>query len=476
MKKKILVFIILLLVAISGVYKSIQNDTFYSIKIGEDILKYGVDMVDHYSFHDLAYTYPHWLYDVVVSKIYNLFGYLGLYISNIIVLFTTSLCAYYFLNKSTKNKSLSLFFAALMSYLIGPNVTTRAQSLSYLIFILELINIEKFLEKGKIKNLVFIYFLLVLLFNTHMAVYPVYFVILIPYIAEYLISNIVRTCPKLFNKKTINMDNFIFEENKNIKKLLIFIPILLTAGLLTPVGLNAYTYVFKNLSGYSVNFIVEHKPAVIMDLPEFYLSLIVLFLSLIILKLKIRLRDLFFLCGFIIMSLQATRNVTLFYIFFSILFGRTIINYFKDKKLPTIIFILLMIIPINRYNTIKKYDYVGKEYPSGAISYINKNLNKDEIRIYNEYDIGSYLLFNNIKVFVDSRSDLYEQNFNKMERAILEDTYLSTDSYNEVLNYYDISHVLLYKSRDIVKILKNDKNYKQLYDDDMFILFERKVN
>ena len=39
---------------------TLQNDTFYTIKIGEQITKTGIDMQDHFSWHeDLEYTYPH---------------------------------------------------------------------------------------------------------------------------------------------------------------------------------------------------------------------------------------------------------------------------------------------------------------------------------------------------------------------------------------------------------------------------------
>ena len=51
--------------------KVLQNDTFYTIKIGELILNNGIDMMDHFSIHsNLAYTYPHWLYDVFIYLIY----------------------------------------------------------------------------------------------------------------------------------------------------------------------------------------------------------------------------------------------------------------------------------------------------------------------------------------------------------------------------------------------------------------------
>ena len=45
---------------------SLQNDTFYSIKIGEHIQNVGIDMQDPFSWHEgLSYTYPHWLYDLL---------------------------------------------------------------------------------------------------------------------------------------------------------------------------------------------------------------------------------------------------------------------------------------------------------------------------------------------------------------------------------------------------------------------------
>ena len=48
--------------------KTLQNDTYYTIKIGEYIFNNGIgDLTeDLYSWHELPYTYPHWLYDLMV--------------------------------------------------------------------------------------------------------------------------------------------------------------------------------------------------------------------------------------------------------------------------------------------------------------------------------------------------------------------------------------------------------------------------
>ena len=56
------VLIAIFCIAITPV--TLQNDTYYTIKIGEHIQNNGIDMKDPFSWHeDLNYTYPHWLYD-----------------------------------------------------------------------------------------------------------------------------------------------------------------------------------------------------------------------------------------------------------------------------------------------------------------------------------------------------------------------------------------------------------------------------
>ncbi|MDR1783511.1 MAG: hypothetical protein LBR13_04550, partial [Dysgonamonadaceae bacterium] len=65
--------IILFAYAVTPVY--LQNDTFYSIKIGQSILENGVDMKDHFSWiENLPYTYPHWAYDAFLGYLYNIGG------------------------------------------------------------------------------------------------------------------------------------------------------------------------------------------------------------------------------------------------------------------------------------------------------------------------------------------------------------------------------------------------------------------
>ena len=69
--------------------KSLQNDTFYTIAIGKHIYNNGISNLnntkDIFSWHDITYTYPHWLYDLGIFVIYNNFGHGGIYASTIIL-------------------------------------------------------------------------------------------------------------------------------------------------------------------------------------------------------------------------------------------------------------------------------------------------------------------------------------------------------------------------------------------------------
>lgn len=99
-KRKILVVLLIIFFVCAIVPRSFQNDTFYTVTIGRDILQYGIDGIDHYSWHKgLSYTSPHWLFDVVNYLIYNVAGFDGLYIFVCILASVTMLLFYWILRK-----------------------------------------------------------------------------------------------------------------------------------------------------------------------------------------------------------------------------------------------------------------------------------------------------------------------------------------------------------------------------------------
>ena len=67
-----LIIICIIIMAIAVSPKSLQNDTFYNVKCGEYIVKNGITNLNHdpFSWHNLPYTWPHWLYDIFTYVVY----------------------------------------------------------------------------------------------------------------------------------------------------------------------------------------------------------------------------------------------------------------------------------------------------------------------------------------------------------------------------------------------------------------------
>ena len=143
-----IVCIIMFCIAISPV--TMQNDTYYTVKIGEDILNYGIDGEDHYSWHeDLAYEYPHWLYDVIMNFIYKIGGWEGIYISTLVLASILGLVMYFTNVKMCKNHIIPFVLTIGALYLMKSYIAARAQLITFILFSLTVFFIERLLTTNK---------------------------------------------------------------------------------------------------------------------------------------------------------------------------------------------------------------------------------------------------------------------------------------------------------------------------------------
>lgn len=116
-------------------------------------------------------------------------------------------------------------------------------------------------------------------------------------------------------------------------------------------------------------------------------------------------------------------------------------------------------------------------YPVEASEYILENLDVENIRIYNDFNWGSYLEFKGIKAFIDSRSGMFCDEFNPGV-TILEDWLKVSDNevdYNKVFDKYSITHVLVRDMEVLNEEIKENNLWHQIYKDDNFILYELEV-
>lgn len=476
------------ILVIGLVRKTLQNDTFYTIKVGELILKNGIDMLDHFSWHNLAYTYPHWLYDCFIYMIFKTFGFAGLYGSSMVLLFILLVLVFKINIKNTKSYMVSAFATFLCALAISGFATARAQLVSFILFALEILFIENYLRNSKKSNLVGLFVISLLICNIHPAVWLFYFVLYLPYLAEYIIAII---CDKIKIKKDNKFVKFIknkivIEKNDNIKYLFLTMIISTVTGLITPIGDTPYTYFIKTAMGNSQSYIMEHQKMTWKSSPfTIIIAFETLFLAIIS---KVKLRDLFMISGLTIMSIISIRHISFLALIGTICFARiflmfldnfdfkidkSLIKFFNKKLVIIISYLLVIIFSSIMFTHWSNEDYIDKEnYPTEAVKYIKNNLDVKEIRLYNEYNFGSYLLLNDIPVFIDSRCDLYTKQFSGLDYDIFDDYEVMMGNYMTKFDFYGITHALIYKNT-FYNILKNDTNYKLLYEDEYFALFEK---
>lgn len=515
---------------------TLQNDTFYTIKIGEHILQNGIDMKDPFSWHEnLQYTYPHWLYDVVIYLVYSIGGQVGIYISTIVLSITLGLTMYLVNTKLTKNKLTSFVLTIGAMYLLRNYIAARAQLVTFILFILTVYFIEMFLETKKKRYAVGLIIIPIIIANVHLAVFPFYFVLYLPYIAEYMIyilsnteiilvtAKIDRLNKKILkttkeeeiqkikdeinrleqkNEKTINKKEKIkanpykikIRGNDNVKALIIIMIICLFTGFLTPLGTTPYTYLIKTMQGSTTHNISEHLPLTLVNNLEFMCTLVLFIAILTFTDTKIRLSDLFMLGGLVLLTFYTRRQFSMFTLICVIILNR-LINALLDKYDPEgckkaikkMTTITGMIVTICLVLTISVIQYKPKmndhfidenSYPVGAATYILENLDIKNIKLYNEYNYGSYLLFRGIPVFIDSRADLYAPEFNpgvEVFNDYMDFSGMNIDNIEEKLDGYGITHMLMYKKSKLKRFVEqNTEKYNLLYEDDNFCLFERK--
>lgn len=552
MKFNVLAIFIILIFSFALTPKTLQNDTYYTITIGEHILENGIDMQDPFSWHeDLPYTYPHWAYDVATYLIFQLGeavgigGFMAIYLTTAILSMALGVLIYLALKRVCKNQLVAFFITMGMMYLLKDFICARAQLVTYILFVLTVLFIENFIETKKKRYLVGLVIIPIIIANVHCAVWPFYFVLYLPYIVEYILAVFIDSDlyykiaiavnkhrikrltlknkkPELIQKLTEKVEKFqelkektdlkrekrrenpyriIFRKEPCVKYLILVMIICIFTGFLTPLGTTPFTYLPKTMEGNTMDSISEHLPLTLINDLDTLTVLVLFLLILIFTDTKIKLRDLFMLAGLVLMAFMSRRQVSMFVLIGGFIFAKMLVaiidKYDKNgteqaiKVITTwygktIAILLGILLSFTFFDGKLNSPIVStSSYPVKACDYILENIDIDNMRIFNEYNYGSYMLYREIPVFIDSRADLYTPQFNgtkgedgKYDGKDVFSDYINTTNistyYETTFNKYDITHVLIRDNSKLNMFLKRDEeHYKKLYEDDHFVLYER---
>lgn len=540
----ILAVLCICIFAIGITPKTLQNDTYYTITLGQYVLEHGIDMFEHFSWHEgLIYTYPHWLYDICMYGIYHMAGFQGIYISTIILGAILGISMYIVGSKISKNNIIAFLITILLMYVGASYIAARAQLVTFILFVWEIYFIEQFLDTRRWLYAFTLIFIPIVIANVHAAVFPFYFVLYLPYIGEYLIA-LIKNASNPFTALFLKLDKIqldkltkqgklteeeaakvealqkrievnekrkaekkkikeskqgteyklVVEKRDNVKWLMIIMVICAFTGLLTPIGDTPYTYLYHTVKGNTTANIGEHLPLTLSENKEAIMMMVGYLILLTFTKVKIKLRDLFLVGGLMVLSFKTRRQLSMFYFVGGMILMRLISDFItiydtksnieKAKQYMVswvgqlVAYVLILLLTLALFLKIKDQDFVNDaSYPVKASDYILEHMDLQEIRLFNDYNFGSYLMYRGIPEFIDSRADVYDPQFNGLEDDIFRD-YINISGlncdYNKKFDHYEITHVITYSNSKLALYMSKDSShYKQMYKDDHFVIYQR---
>ena len=453
----------------------IQSDTVWHIKNGEWIIQNkSIPYKDYFSLHstELNFMAHEWLFDVIIYLIDTLFGTMGIILFPVLtVLFGYGYICFKHFKKDVYTSLLSGIILLLftVSNFFKP-IMSIPDTLAVIILIIlggNLINTEKPFKSKLITNII----LCVFLVNYH---------------GGMMSANLVQT---------VFILGIICFNNKKIDKNSIWLLLsTVLSSLINPYFYKIYAYGFMINSSASEH-ILEWQPFKFNGVFSIFVVLITLIMAFIgymeeykdkgfILDIKFCL--MFF---YTVIMFRYTRGVNLFtyaiLLFLApyILKGIKVINAkYLQKRIINILFFIIFILTfvfstISILSTIDKEEipneslntYISKHYISTEV----KNYLKDK-KIFNAIEISGFLIYEDIPVFIDGRTDPYCPEYS--DTNIYNEYILALDNpfyMNYLSDIYGFDVLVLPKNTLSTQMFLASKGWMFKYETENIYIIER---
>lgn len=426
---------------------NIDADTLFHIKTGEAIIQQGgLLTTDPFSILGGQHMNLHeWLSEIILYLIYSMLGFWGV---QLLCVISAVLTFYFVLNYVTKhcNTTTSLPLVLFVIILMGTAnfFNGRPQIFSLPIFVYVLISLLEYIDTQNIKRIIPVPFLAVLYANLHGGASVQLIVLVIIVIGLEFISH-------LYNKINHKESFFCY-------KGLFLIPFTFLGTLINPKGFGVYEYALKIMGNKYTQYIQEWTPLPLGNDITSLLYFLILFGPLIICIITrsgMRFSKLG-LCMFYAFSALTTRRMffqtsLIIFICYYPVIEQVIINFWAKyihKALPAVIIGALLVTgSIKVFNYANNQDALFEQYPVEAVEFLkSQKIDYDKNHLYNDYGDGGYLIFQDVKVFIDGRQDPYMAEFgnNNIYQTLCETLYLKHGDTNieEFLGQYDFKYLL----------------------------------
>ena len=400
-----------------------------------------------------------WLFEIILYLFYLVFFDKYLIIFCLVNIFILLFIIYRTNEKDIyKNKAFSLFWLS-FSIILGPYIVGRPQLISFILIALTMYLLKDLYDNKDSKKIYFLPLISIIWANIHGGSSNL----------VYIYTFIFMIC-SLFEFKYQKIESKKKSKKQILTYLIIGLICMLTINI-NPHGFKLFIYPYQNLNdSLMLNNISEWRSTNLSEFSHYFYYLLLLFIIITMLfsKKKIRLLDFIILLSVTYLGLRSVRFWGLTYIIMSYF----IFYYVKDRKDDKYTYELILILSIILI-LISGFSYKYYYKNSHNIDISNKMINRIKYekprRLYNIYDLGGELIYNDIKVFSDGRADFYSK---YSLRDIINISRLDGD-YKEKIDYYNFDYFLVNNKFKIFNYLDDNDNYELVYDDNGVYLYKK---
>ncbi len=457
------------------------NDFWWHVKAGEWIVKnQSVPQTDIFSWlgtnRFISWTAHEWLAEVIFYGFFSLSGEKGIYLMSLIlaILFLFTILRYA-RNCVKKNILISGIFFCIFAVIVGMFFYGRPHIFSFFLLFFELKILYDFWEDSNSKKIWLIPLISCLWSNIHGGSSSISYILCI----IFLIAGVMK-----FSIGKIRSSGL---SKRAVLILCAVTAISFFALMVNPAGAKMVAYPYVNMGdSVSMTYISEWASPDAKDIGQLILFFLPIGLMLIGLwgeEKEIRAIDILVMGFFLFLFFRSQRFIVLWYIaaVFSML------RYVPEMRIKAIrtklerisLAVLLAALLIATgvcsekvvRNMVTADQLISRQISEEMMDYVKAD---DPQRLYNDYNLGGELIFNEVLVFVDGRADVYSAADHLLEDAIsllyLKQINSQAESFyvnvEDLVEKYGFDRLLVLKDRPLYSyILSHPESYALLFED-----------
>lgn len=445
------------------IFFKIDPDYLWHYKAGEYMMQHGLLKRDVFSwFMSGKYWMSHeWLFEIVIYGLKVLFGNYHVIVYCFITI-SLLLFILLFTNKRNylKNIPFTLVWYLLFFVLMIVYVQARPHMISFSLLAITIYVLYDLYKNEDSKKIYFLPLVTIIWANVHGGSSNLPYLFCLLFIVGGLFS---------FKKKKIEAKRM---SKKQILKYFLVMLICMGAVCINLHGFKMFTYPYLNmLDSTMISNISEWRSTSLNELYHYiyFGILIIIIMTMLFSEEKIEFMD-FLLLG--VVSYLGLKSIR-FWFYTYIVMSYVIFNYVRERKpdegtfscllIFAFMFILAFCVNLKSIFNIKYKIVLNKEI-------INTIKREKPKRLFNMYDYGGELIYNDIKVFIDGRADLYSK-YNYKD--YLNISMLKKD-YVKLIEKYDFDYFLVAKEYPIRTYLKYSDNYEKVFSNKDMELYKTK--